>query len=162
MGTHIDAPIHMVEGGSYIAEIPLDHCEGRGVLLDVRGKGHIGTDILDGHDIRSGDIILLWTDFSEKYRESSYFDEWPVMTVDLAQTLVKKEVAMVGMDTAGPEMDETFPVHKELLSNNVLIVENLTNLRALEGHDSFLVRAQPMKYHASGAPARVYAEILEE
>lgn len=59
------------------------------------------------------------------------------------------------------DMDEQFPVHKILLKNNVLIIENLTNLHALESVSEFIVRAQPMKYHSDAAPSRVYAQIID-
>ncbi len=51
-----------------------------------------------------------------------------------------------------------FKVHKILLSNKVLIIENLTNLAALQDQD-FTVYAFPIKNQLDGALVRVVAEI---
>ena len=51
-----------------------------------------------------------------------------------------------------------FNVHKILLGNEVLIIENLTNLNGLEGQD-FNVHAFPIKNQLDGALVRVVAEI---
>jgi kynurenine formamidase len=159
VGTHMDAPLHMVEGGAVICDFPLEKFQQRGVLIDARGLSIIDADILNSYDIRENDIVLVWTGWDEKYRTDSYFTDWPIMTVAFAQALVDKKIAVIGMDTAGPEMEETFPVHKTFLPNNVLIIENMTNLGALEGKE-FIIHAYPMKYEADAAPVRVVAEMV--
>lgn len=157
----MDAPLHMVEGGAYISEIDIAHFQGRGVLIDARGLNIIDENILDKYDICAGDIVLVWTGWDKKYRTDDYFKSWPVMTVPFAKALVNKKISLIGMDTAGPEMEDTFPVHKTFLPNNVLIMENMTNLEKLEKFQDFLVHAYPAKYHADAAPVRVVAEIKE-
>jgi len=159
VGTHMDAPFHMVEGGAIISEFPVDHFRGRGVLVDARGIMQIDIEILDNIDIQKDDIVLVWTDWDKKYRQDSYFENWPVFTSEFAQALVEKKIKLVGMDTAGPDMDDTFPAHKILLPNNVLIIENMTGLEQLEGHKNFTVHAYPVKYESDAAPVRVVAEI---
>jgi len=159
VGTHMDAPLHMVEGGALICEFPVEKFQARGVLIDARGRDMVDTDILENHDIKQGDIVLVWTGWDKKYRTDDYFKNWPVMTIAFAQALVDLKIAVIGMDTAGPEMEETFPVHKTFLPNNVLIIENMANLNALEGKN-FKIHAYPMKYEADAAPVRVVAEII--
>lgn len=51
------------------------------------------------------------------------------------------------------------PVHKILLKNDILIIENLTNVEELEGKE-FKIHALPLKLQLDGAPARVVAEIV--
>ena len=80
------------------------------------------------------------------------------MTVEFAQALVSKKIALIGMDTAGPEIEDTYPVHKTFLPNNVLIVENMTNLESLKEISNFIVHAYPVKYKADAAPVRIVAE----
>jgi len=48
-------------------------------------------------------------------------------------------------------------VHKILLSAEVLIIENLTNLEALLGIDAFDVVALPANLQCEAAPIRVIA-----
>ncbi len=159
VGTHMDAPLHMVEGGALICDFPVDKFQGRGVLIDARGIDVIEPPILQNYEVGEGDIVLIWTGWDKKYRTDDYFKSWPVMSVEFAQALVDKKIGLIGMDTAGPEMDEAFPVHKTFLPNNVLIIENMTNLEKLEKTKNFLVHAYPAKYHADAAPVRVVAQI---
>jgi len=54
---------------------------------------------------------------------------------------------------------EPFPIHKLLLSNDVLIIENLTNLEKLAGKE-FRIIALPINLQEDAAPARVIAELI--
>jgi kynurenine formamidase len=157
VGTHMDAPLHMVEGGAYIAEIPLPHFNGAGHLVDARNKRSVAADLLANHSVKKGDIVLVWTDWSKKFHDPDYFDNYPQITEDFARQLVALGVSIMGLDTPSPDKDP-FPIHKILLGKNVLIVENLTNLESLEAFKSFRIHAYPIKYKADGAPVRVVAE----
>lgn len=57
------------------------------------------------------------------------------------------------------QLHKMYPIHKILLTKEVLIIENLTNLKSLVGVQSFDVFAFPMKLHAEAAPVRVVARI---
>jgi len=158
VGTHMDAPLHMVEGGAMIADIPLRHFTGMGHLVDARGKNSITADLLESYAINKGDIVLVWTEWSRKYHEPDYFDGHPEIAEDFAHRLVALGVFLIGMDTPSPDR-EPFPIHKILLAKDVLIIENLVNLAALEPYNTFRIHAYPIKYKAGGAPVRVVAEI---
>lgn len=159
VGTHMDAPLHMVEGGMVISDFPADKFQGRGVVIDAIGIMKIDANILDDTDICEGDIVLVRTDWSKKFRTEDYYKEWPYFTTAFAERLVEEKITLVGMDTPGPDIDEKFLAHKILLPNNILIIENLTNLESLENVDDFWVHAYPAKYKADAAPVRVVAEI---
>lgn len=160
VGTHMDAPIHMIDGAATIADFPLTHFQARGVVVDARGRMPIDETALQGMDIRAGDIVLLRTDWDKKYRTEAYFDNWPVMTPGFAHALADRKISLIGMDTPSPDNDPDFSIHKIYLAAQVLIIENLCNLEALEGHKSFIIHAYPAKYKACGAPVRVVAEIV--
>ena len=100
VGTHMDAPLHMVEGGSYLSDFPAEQFLGRGVLLDARGKSTIGAEILKGIDLRRGDIAVIMTGLSEGYHSSQYVSSYPEITPALAQALVEGGISIVGMDTS--------------------------------------------------------------
>src|SRR3989344_44127 len=38
MGTHIDAPAHMLKGGKKITELPIEHFSGRGVCINATSR----------------------------------------------------------------------------------------------------------------------------
>jgi kynurenine formamidase len=157
VGTHIDAPLHMIDGGAYISDIPVDRCTGKGHLIDVRGKKIIDADCLDSVDLQNGDIVMVWTGWSDKFRDPEYYTSYPAMTDAFGQRLADAKIAMVGMDTPSPDY-EPFAVHKILLRADVLIAENLTNLAALQ-NKQFRIHAYPLKLKAEAAPARIVAEI---
>ncbi len=157
-GTHMDAPIHMIVGGKTLDQFPVDAFVGRGRLIVLIDKTYdIGQ--VRAADIQAGDVVLFRTGMSDLSGEPSYFSDYPAISEEIAQFLVEKRVKMVGVDACGPDHDP-FPVHKILLGADVLILENLTNLKTLEGKD-FTVFALPLALEDDGAPARVIAEIKE-
>jgi len=97
---------------------------------------------------------------SEHYHESVYFEDYPVISEEIAQYLVERKVKMVGVDAGSIDIADGFPIHKILLAGDVLIIENLTNLNQLIGKD-FTVYALPIKLDVDGAPARVIAAVDE-
>lgn len=158
VGTHMDAPLHMVEGGKKLTEFPLEKFTGRGHLIDARNCPSIDADLLADHDINAGDIVLVFTGFGNKFKDPDYFDTDPDFTESFSKKLVERGVDIVGMDMAGPD-HAPFPMHHILLGNDVLIIENLTNLESLLNAKNFRIHAYPVKLDVEGAPVRVVAEI---
>lgn len=154
-GTHIDAPMHMVKNGASLDKIPLDQFIGQGKYVEIVDDNF---DVVRNVDIEEGDIVIFHTGMSDKYAEPMYFEDYPVLSKETAQYLISKKVKMVGLDTGSADIDEDFPIHKLLLSNNILIIENLTNLSALKGKE-FKIYALPLHLQIDGSPARVVAEI---
>lgn len=158
VGTHMDAPLHMIEGGAYMSDLPLESFVGSGVCIDVRGKDKIEGDVIP-KNIPAGAIVLLCTGMSKKYGTDAYNTDYPKISEAFAQKVVTKDVKILGIDMLNPDTSESYPIHKILLAKPVLIIENLTNLEILVGVKKFDVFAFPMKLHAEGAPVRVVARI---
>lgn len=158
-GTHVDAPAHMIEDGSELGDFPLSRFQGYGVLIDARHQKHIGPEVLEGHDIRSGNIVLFWTDWSQKFRTDRYYQDWPILSPECAHRLAEKGVSMVGIDTPGPDAKDEQTAHNILFTKDILILENLDNLQALRGYKLFRVLAYPLKLAGNAAPVRVVAEV---
>ena len=66
---------------------------------------------------------------------------------------------IVGLDFPSPDR-APYQVHQILLSQSVLIIENLTNLDEIPRDTVFEVIALPPPFEADGAPLRVVARIL--
>lgn len=171
VGTHLDAPAHMIEGGKKIHELPLEMFSGKGVVVDVRRRKKIDMADMSFQQKLGSRIVLFYTGWSGKYEAKEYFTDFPVMTEALARELVKRKVKMVGLDTASPDLPAPrarqagrapFAVHKILLGAGILIIENLTNLEALLPHKHIEVYAFPLKLVADAAPARVVALVKQE
>jgi kynurenine formamidase len=157
-GTHIDGPLHVIEGGSPLSDIPVGRFAGRGVLIDARGRASVDTGILSDKKLQRGDIVLVMSGHSTLYHAAEYFLKSPVITEPFAQALVDAGVSMLGIDFASPD-SPPFPVHHLLLSRGILIIENLTNLDQLAGVSRFEVFALPVRFRAEAGLARVIARL---
>jgi arylformamidase len=157
-GTHIDAPMHMLAGGKSLDKFPIDHFVGRGRYIRVE-NGNFDLEAIKVANLEAGDIVLFHTGMSDRYSDPEYFGDIPAMSAEAAQYLVDCRVKMVGLDTGSADNhDKDHPIHKLLLGNDVLIIENMTNLALLAGKE-FTVYALPLKLDIDGAPARVIAVI---
>lgn len=158
VGTHVDAPSHMVAGGITLNQLPLERFSGRGVY--VKAGKNLTLDAVIKVPIQKGDIVLFHTGMSDVYHQADYYENYPAITEELGHYLVEKKVKMVGVDMCSVD-HEPFPVHRILLGEGILIIENLTNLSALESKE-FRVYAFPLKLELDGSPTRVVAELSNE
>ncbi len=158
VGTHMDGPMHMIKEGRKLCELPLDRFVGRGQLIDARGRKSLDMDLLVGKNLQAGDIVLFWTAWEEQFGTEDYYGAFPVLTEALAEKLVDLQVKIIGLDSPSPDR-EPYTVHRVLLQKEILILENLVNLSALDGKD-FELTALPAKWDADSAPARVIAKLL--
>lgn len=156
-GTHIDAPAHMLEGGKTLDKFSPEQFIGRGVYI-LATDNEFRLEDVEKADIRRGDIVVFNTQMSYKLRDPTYFVDYPAMSEEIARYLVELKIKMVGVDTCSIDNKPHFPIHKILLENNILIIENLTNVEQLSGLES-VIYALPIKLDLDGAPARVVAEV---
>ena len=156
VGTHMDAPFHMLPNGKRLSEYSPDHFFGRGHLIDARGK-LIDADLLEKRKISQGDIVLIMTGFSKKFGTPEYYKSYPEISRAFASKIVGLGVGVIGIDTPSPDRPP-FGIHKLLLEGDVLIIENLTNLESLTTYTQFDIVALPVKFDSEAAPVRVIAE----
>lgn len=185
-GTHMDGPVHMVVGGRKLCDFPPERFITPAKLLDIPSASHATTPLekggqggfqiskehLEKVSLQHGDTLIIRSGFSERFDDPTYFTDYPVLTEDAARYLVEKKVGMIGIDWPSPDR-EPFAVHRILLGAEILIIENLTNLKELaklvlplprgggersETEGSFIIYALPMKVDADSAPVRVIAE----
>lgn len=155
VGTHIDAPLHMIENGKSLDDFSIEYFIGHGVYIDAQNGFNLKE--IQAVNIQAGDIVILHTGMSAHYLNASYFEKFIPIPEDVATYIASCDVKMIGMDMGSPD-HEPFNVHKIFLKNDILIIENLTNLDQLASK-SFKIFAFPTKLSVDGAPARVVAEI---
>jgi kynurenine formamidase len=167
-GTHVDAPWHFVENGRTIDQVPLDDLCGSAVVVPVDRGAREAIPAADleasPEPIQPGDIVVLATGWGARF-ESAEYEEHPYVSVEAAQWLVDRRVKMLGLDLITVDLPQAmrptpfgYPVHHLLLGNNVLIIENLTNLQPLRGRRVMLYAFPLAIRGADGAQARVVAE----
>jgi arylformamidase len=171
-GTHVDAPAHAIDGGATIDQIPLDTFCGPGAVIGVqRGAGEeIPLDDVTGAavEVRDGDILLLDTGWAQKFHEAAY-DDHPYPSVELARWCVSHQIKMLGVDcitvdapVARRPQGFDYPVHRTLLGNNVLIIENLASLAGVS-NQRVEVWAFPLKVsHGDAGHVRVVLQPMED
>lgn len=137
-GTHIDSPMHMLDVGTYISELPLDSFVGVGCIIDVRGQATIGIKPEYEQLVQPNSVVLLYSGYADHYGTKSYYEDHPTVEMDLCEFLVQKKIKILGVDWASPDK-YPFPVHYRLLGENIYIMENLTNLDQLLEVEAFEV-----------------------
>jgi len=159
-GTHIDGPWHKLAGGMAISALPPDRFTGKGVAIDVRGEKQIIFKEAYRTQIPAGSIVLFCSGLDLRFGEPDYFLIYPDISEELAFFLVAQQVKIIGLDWASPD-HHPYPVHEILLKNNILILENLTNLGQLLNETNFEVFAFPLKIEADSSPVRAVARVIE-
>jgi len=161
VGTHMDAPAHMIAGGKYLDDFPVHKFIGSAVLIDVRTYGYLelAADLIE--NLPPVDFVLFYSGWDRKWGQADYFTDFPYPGIELAKALVSRGVKAIGIDTVSVDavQNTTYPIHHELLENEVLIIENLTNLQHLPG-EVFQFMSLPINItEADGAPVRAVAMI---
>lgn len=175
VGTHVDAPSHVVPGGAAIDEIPVERFSGGAVVsrVDRRPGEEITVDdvLAGGPEPGPGDFLLVATGWDAWFTSAAYGDH-PSLAPELADWVVERGIPFVGVDLITPDLPVTrrgtgfdFPVHRTLLGNDVLIAENLTGLAGLAALGGARVHllAFPLAVRGGDAgPARILARTAEE
>lgn len=160
-GTHIDAPAHIIENGNTLDALTAEHFYGKATVLNV---SHIsGTDITDLklplNKAGTIDFVIFYTGWYHKWGTTAFFNDYPVPSVKTAHYLADLGIKGVGTDAISIDRAGAtdFVIHKILLQNNIVILENLTNLSGLAGQ-IFTLCCWPLKIaDADGSPVRAMA-----
>ena len=156
--THVDAPLHFMDGGAGVDELPLDALIGPARLIcfsdDVLA---VGEAELRRHDLGGVTRVLIKTRNSAWLASGSaqFHPDFTHVTPDGAEYLVSIGVRLVGVDSLSVEQFRSphHHTHKTLLSNGVVIVEGL-DLSEPPAGDYELYCLPMLLTGLDGAPAR--------
>lgn len=183
-GTHMDAPIHFARERQTLDQVPLDHLVGPGIRLDVsaqcaRDRDYRVTiadferwEALHGR-LPNGAMVLIDSGFARFWPSRELYLgtalrgpdgvralHFPGLHPAAAAWLMReRRIHAIGIDTASIDYGQStgFETHVTLLSRNVPVFENLSDLHALPDQ-GFTVIALPMKIAGgSGGPLRIIA-----
>lgn len=159
LGTHVDAPLHFIPGGRSVDQIELH----RFIRPAVTASFDLsGPEPVDAVRLRSalpevvpGDLVFLRFGYADLACTDDYHHH-PFLTPDAAQLLVDLGASGVGMDVLTPDVPSThrdgdfeFPVHRLLLGNDLLIIENMGRGLAEIAEERVLVAAPPVRIEGS-------------
>lgn len=177
VSTHIDAPVHMVEGGDTLEKMDISRLIGEAVVADLhRGDvdyGYTAAD-LDGvrPRIQAGDIVLIYSGYHDAIAGQRMRQTY--LTEEAALWLVDRGVKSVGVEPSGIEhtpdgmyvhgwyklgAENPWPAHNALLRNDVYIIEGLTNLDRIKGQRVKFAGLPVLMPGLSGFPVRAVAWI---
>lgn len=152
-GTHIDAPLHMLEGGSTIDVLDISKLVTECTVYDFTDvQNKITSADLQRKNIQPGSFILLKT--RNSFHEG--FDmEFVYVDATGAQYLKQLPISGVGIDSLGIERAQPgHETHKTLLESGIIILEGLRLADVEEG--VYQMIALPLKLKGTeAAPARV-------
>ena len=166
-GTHMDSPAHLFAHRTTLDSFPVGQFVGKGLVIDCSDLNEgqrITMKYIEGVKEKAGqaEFILFYTGWDVRWGTSSYFGDYPYITEEVAEYLIRSKKKGVGLDMIGidPISDENLTIHKKLFSGSeIVVIENLTGLKEI-GSELFTFCALPMKYENSdGAPIRAIAII---
>jgi kynurenine formamidase len=107
-GTHMNAPLHLVQRAADLAAISPDRFFGNGVILSIPKNSY---EVITAEDLESakpavqqGDIVVIVTGWHHKYSDAiEYYGQSPGLSKNAAQWLVTKQCKLVAVDT--PQID---------------------------------------------------------
>ncbi len=165
-GTHMDAPYHFFKKGAKIHEIPISRFVGTAILIKIIKEKNeaISREDLVLFENKNGKIpknssVIFFTDWQKNLNNESYFYSNPGLSESGAKYLVSKNTNLVGIDSPSIDLgkDKKFTAHKILSRNNILIVENLSNLHKIKSKTfDFVILPLKLK-DATGSPVRALA-----
>jgi arylformamidase len=162
LGTHVDAPAHLIQGGDTLDDIGLERLVTDAVTLDFTGhpRGPVTVAGIRPHleKIRPGDLVFICSGNDRNWGSEAYWTGWCYPDPEASRAIIDRGVSGIGFDgpSADPVDTTTFALHRVWLAAGRLIIENLRNLTELPERSRVVVA--PMKVRAAnGAPARVLA-----
>lgn len=158
VGTHVDAPSHVLPDGDSVDALGLDPFVGPARLIDLGelpARAEIPAEAVAEH-AAPGARLLLRTGWDSHYGEEDYYSSYPQVSLELARACAGAGVALVGLEQPSVHHEHGLEVHRVLLEAGCVIVEGL-RLRELRVAELFLVCLPLLLAGRDGGPARAVA-----
>jgi arylformamidase len=156
-GTHMDAPVHFLEGGTGVDSLPLEAVLGPARVIAIRDRESIKVEELLRHRIRRGERVLFQTwGAGERWKTDRFDESYVYISSGAAQLLVDRGVRLVGVDylSVGGYRKDSAETHQILLGAGIWVVEGLNLSRVKPGRYDMV--CLPLRITGGdGAPARV-------
>jgi arylformamidase len=135
-GTHIDAPLHFIPGGTTIDAMPIETTIGPCRVIEIKDDTSVTVKELKPHKIKAGERILFKTKNSPHvWAVRQYAGKSVTISLEAARYLAEKKIRLVGIDyisiASADPMENVSDVHKAFLGNGIFILEalNLTGIK---------------------------------
>jgi len=157
VGTHVDAPLHYIEGGASVDTLPLEVLIGRAYVVDLPHADKLDETTLENAHIppRTRRLLFKTRNSSLWARgEKEFQTDYVGVDSSGAEWLVRKGIQLVGIDYLSiAPYEKTVEPHRILLEAGMVILEGLNLSEIHRGR--YTLYCFPIKIIGSdGAPAR--------
>ncbi|MCC2646499.1 MAG: putative cyclase [Rickettsiaceae bacterium] len=173
IGTHIDSPSHCFSGSTSVDKIPLEGLITHAIMINLSHKTY-AEYIVSFEDIKEFEakyspiqpktFVIIYTGWDKYWPTKAYHNDlqFPSISKEAAEYLVKKDIAGIGIDTLSPDIHSSgFPVHEVLLKSGKYIIENIANAASLPP-SGFYTIALPLKIEEGAeSPIRLVGIVPE-
>jgi arylformamidase len=154
-GTHVDAPLHFVDGAPSLDQVPLDTWLGPALVVDAtEARERIGRALVERLVPPGTERVLFKTRSAGLWDLGRFSSEYVCLDADGAAAVVERGVRLAGIDYLTIADDEG---HRTLFRAGVAALEGL-DLRAVEPGRYRLLCLPLSIPGADGAPARALLE----
>lgn len=177
IGTHMDAPCHLIKGGLSIEQMQVTQFITQVCIIDVSTKAdadyEISVDDIEMYErmyglIPKGSVVIAYTGWCRFWTNATAYRNqdakgqmhFPAFSSKAAEVLLERDVAGIAIDTLSPDcLDLSFAVHKLLLGSGKYIIENIGDCSQVPAKGAYII-ALPLKIQdCSESPLRVVALI---
>lgn len=181
-GTHIDPPVHFIEGARSVDQIPVDEMFLPLVVLDISARAVSDPDTIPTMDdvaaweqrhgkIPAGSFVALRTDWSARWPDPDAManrdDEGRSHCPGWSKEVLEYLFEDAGVLAVGHEQTDTdpgmatsagvFDLERYILARDRWQIELLTGLDQVPESGAIVIASWPKPQSGSGFPARVFA-----
>lgn len=156
-GTHVDAPLHFVDGAPPVDALPPEVFVGPAQVVDARdAEARIGASLVEELVPRGAERVLFKTRSATLWDLDAFSEDYVCLDASGAEALAKRGIRLAGIDYLTIGDDEA---HRVLFRAGIAALEGL-DLRAAEPGRYRLLCTPVLIAGADGAPARALLEPL--
>jgi arylformamidase len=165
-GTHLDAPLHFIPGGSTISDMDVTDTIGPCRVIEIEDKKTIKVAELEKQHIQKGERLLFKTANSPAwYTSEKPYEDLVYLEGESAEYLGKIGIHLFGLDsmTIGNSKDNQNinRVHRALLSSGCYVLEGLA-MGGVPAGEYELLCMPLLMYNGDAGPSRVIIRPLKK
>jgi len=155
-GTHMDAPLHFIDGAAAMEAMPLDATIGPARVIEIVDKVAVTRQELELWSPQRGERLLFKTANSARlWKTDQFLEDFVYISREAADFMAEVGIRTVGIDaySVGGYRQDLQETHLSLLGAGIWIIEGLVLDGVAPG--SYELVCLPLKLiGADGAPAR--------
>ena len=163
-GTHVDAPLHFIEGAVDIGSMAVETFFGPAVVVEAlkqAGELIVPADF-GAVDVRHGDIVLVRTGWDVRINTPKLYEgDWPGFSGEAVVWLAEHGAKAIGCDSPSADSRSGVaagaPAHHAALSRGMPIFETLVNLDRIAGRRVLFVGLPLRLEDVEASPVRAIA-----